>query len=224
MRRWIMAGACVAAVVAIAVVTRSTAALVPVAPGAGGDREDPGAAPSAIPLPSGSPRATRLARAAESQVGTTTTYDPSYVVLEYPGGDVPLDRGVCTDVVVRALREQGIDLQSEVHEDMSRDFAAYPKRWGLTKPDPNIDHRRVPNLQTYFTRRGARRPITRKGRDYLPGDVVSWDLSGRPHIGIVSTRPVSGETRYAIAHNIGGGVRVEDALFAYPITGHYRLF
>ncbi len=163
-----------------------------------------------------------LASAAESQVGKTLHYDPAYVKLDYPGGDVPLERGVCTDVVVRAMREVGIDLQAAVHEDMSADFGEYPRNWGLTRPDPNIDHRRVPNLRTYFQRTGKALSVSDRPEDYWPGDIVTWDVAGRPHIGIVSTIPAPDGRRYCITHNIGSGTRVEDRLFEFEITGHYR--
>lgn len=165
----------------------------------------------------------RLVQAALEQVGVTLYYDSSYVKLAYPGGDVPLDRGVCTDVVVRALRRMGIDLQKEVHEDMRSAFAAYPRRWGLTRPDRNIDHRRVPNLMTFFTRRGKARPPSADGADYEPGDIVAWSLpDGRPHIGILSDRPSGTASRWLAVHNIGAGAQVEDVLFQFRIIGHYR--
>ena len=162
---------------------------------------------------------------AVGQAAYTVSYDPSYVKLGYPGGDVPLDRGVCSDVVVRAFRKADVDLQKEVHEDMKRAFALYPKKWGLTKPDTNIDHRRVPNLTTFFERKGKALAVTNAGADYQPGDIVSWDLGGGvPHIGIVTDRWSEGEGVYLMAHNIGGGVKVENVLFRWRITGHYRYF
>jgi uncharacterized protein YijF (DUF1287 family) len=169
-----------------------------------------------------SPQARRLALAAEDQVGKTVRYDAAYVKLDYPGGDVPMDRGVCTDVLVRAFRTLGIDLQVEVHEDMSAHFEEYPQNWGAAEPDSSIDHRRVPNLQTYFRRQGKAVAVSEDPADYWPGDVVTWDVSGRPHTGIVSATPAPDGTRFCMAHNIGAGVRVEDVLFAYKITGHYR--
>lgn len=171
-----------------------------------------------------SSEAIALASAAESQVGKTLYYDPEYVKLDYPGGDVPLDRGVCTDVLVRAMRELGVDLQVQLHEDMSASFDDYPHNWGLTHPDSNIDHRRVWNLQTYFERTGKERAVSERAEDYWPGDIVSWDVGGRPHIGIVSTEPAPSGERYCIVHNIGAGTRVEDRLFDFRITGHYRPF
>lgn len=167
-----------------------------------------------------------LVDAARRQVGVTTVYDGSYRVLAYPGGDVSPERGVCTDVVIRALREsRSLDLQQRVHEDMRADFAAYPsrQRWGLTRPDRNIDHRRVPNLQVYFRRAGHARIVSRDPAAYLPGDLVTWDLGGGvPHIGIVSDRREPGGNPLVI-HNIGAGTREEDILFRYTIIGHYRL-
>ena len=167
-----------------------------------------------------------LVTAARQQVGVTTVYDGSYRVLAYPGGDVPIERGVCTDVIVRALRmARALDLQKLVHEDMRRNFADYPsrRRWGLTRPDANIDHRRVPNLMKYFERAGDAQPVSRRAADYLPGDFVTWDLGGGvPHIGIVSDRnAVTGVP--LVIHNIGAGAREDDILFRYTITGHFRL-
>lgn len=170
-------------------------------------------------------RTAQVVAGAVEQTGYTRLYDPTYVQLAYPGGDPPPDRGVCSDVVVRAFRRAGVDLQREVHEDMARDFAAYPKQWHLRAPDPNIDHRRVPNLMTYFTRKGKSLPITKKPEDYVPGDIVAWDLgNGVLHIGVVTdTRAV--DTRdYKIVHNIGAGARLEDVLFSWTIIGHYRYF
>jgi len=155
---------------------------------------------------------TRLAEAALAQVGVTTIYDPSYVKLRYPGGDLPKSRGVCSDVVIRAFRSIGIDLQVAVHEDMQRHFDAYPKIWGLRAPDANIDHRRVPNLMRFFERRGKSKSIDSR---YEPGDVVAWRLpNGLYHIGIV--------TGSGVVHNIGYGAQNEDVLRAFRIIGHYR--
>lgn len=166
---------------------------------------------------------TRIALAAQAQVGVTTIYDPAYVRLDYPNGDVPIERGVCTDVVVRAFRAVGIDLQSRIHEDMARNFSVYPKDWGLTAPDANIDHRRVQNLATYFTRLGKRIGADDVDANFLPGDVVTWQLSGwMQHIGIVSTDKIQGTNRYYIVHNIGSGTHQEDALRWFTIIGHYR--
>lgn len=167
--------------------------------------------------------AQKLVTSARSQIGVTKSYDPAYRPLSYPGGDVPLATGVCTDVIIRALRQQSLDLQKEVHEDMRANFSAYPKKWGLTKPDKNIDHRRVPNLMTWFKRKGHSLTITQKPADYLPGDIVTWDLgNGLTHIGIVSDRR-SVQGIPLIIHNIGNGTQEEDLLFGYKITGHYRL-
>ncbi len=166
-----------------------------------------------------------LAEAARTQVGVTVTYDPAYVRLGYPGGDVPADRGVCIDVVVRALRTLGVDLQVLVHEDMTAAFGSYPKLWGLRRPDRNIDHRRVPNVATYLRRHGKAVAITQNGEDYLPGDIVAWALSGgRSHIGIVANETVRGGGRRKIIHNIGAGAQVNDVLFAFEITGHFRYY
>jgi len=159
------------------------------------------------------------------QTTQTTSYDASYVKLDYPNGDVPLDTGVCADVVVRAFRKAGIDLQKELHQDMKKNFAKYPQKWGARRPDTNIDHRRVPNLMTWFDRQGKARPVTKDAKDYLPGDVVAWQLdNGLPHIGMVSKIKVGETERYAVVHNIGLGARIEDALFVWKITGHYRYF
>ncbi|HVF57664.1 MAG TPA: DUF1287 domain-containing protein, partial [Pyrinomonadaceae bacterium] len=142
---------------------------------------------TAAPRPSsGSPFLDKFVEAAVERTTHKVRYDPAYVVLQYPGGDVPAETGVCTDEVIRSYRAVGVDLQKEVHEDMVRDFAAYPRAWGLKKPDSNIDHRRVPNLMTFFERKGASLPVTSDAKDYRPGDVVSWDLGGKlTHIGIV---------------------------------------
>ena len=165
--------------------------------------------------------AARVVEGAERQVGVTLLYDGSYRRLAYPGGDVPPERGVCTDVVVRAYRNAGIDLQVLVHEDLVRAPAAYPGTWGARRPDTNIDHRRVPNLAAFFGRNGAVLPASREASDYRPGDVVTWRLaSGLPHVGIVSARLVSG--RPLVIHNIGAGTVFEDVLFANPVTAHFR--
>ena len=172
-----------------------------------------------------SPVLRRVVEDALDQTVYTTQYDPSYVKLDYPGGDVAPEKGVCADVIVRAFRKGGIDLQKAVHEDMGRSFSAYPQKWGLTKPDPNIDHRRVLNLMTYFERQGKALAVSSNAKDYLPGDVVAWDLSNNhPHIGIV-TNVLSDETRhYYVVHNVGAGARAEDVMFAWRIIGHYRYF
>lgn len=165
----------------------------------------------------------KLVASARSQIGVTVSYDPAYRQLDYPGGDVPKHTGVCTDVIIRALREQGVDLQIEVHEDMKANFSAYPKKWGLKKPDRNIDHRRVPNLMTYFGRKGLSRSGSAKAEHYAPGDVVAWDLgNGVTHIGIVSDAR-SPKDAPLVIHNIGGGTQEEDILFKFKVTGHYRV-
>lgn len=165
----------------------------------------------------------RLPELARRQIGVTVEYDSAYVGLAYPGGDVPEERGVCTDVVIRALRLLDFDLQKEVHEDMKRNFAAYPKYWGLKRPDKNIDHRRVPNLQTFFKRRGWGLPVSRNAADYKPGDLVTCLVGdGLPHIMIVSDRR-NEEGIPLVIHNIGVGTEEEDCLFTFPLTGHYRV-
>ena len=174
-----------------------------------------GAAPQRPPQPG-----IALALAAESQVGTTVVYDPSYRRLAYPGGDVPIDRGVCSDVVIRTFRAIGVDLQVRLHEDMKRSFREYPQMWRLGAPDPNIDHRRVPNLMTYFRRNRTRLPISAA---YEPGDVVAWRLpNGLHHVGIVSTRLAPGRTHRLVVHNIGRGAQLEDILHSFEKLGHYR--
>jgi uncharacterized protein YijF (DUF1287 family) len=163
-----------------------------------------------------------LVAKAKEQIGVTTSYDPAYRQIAYPGGDVPLETGVCADVLVRAFRKLNLDLQKEVHEDMLKAFDQYPHKWKLKRPDANIDHRRVLNLMTYFQRKGWSVAISKKPADFRPGDVVAWDLgSGITHIGIVSDRRVATGTPLII-HNIGRGVREEDILFTYQIIGHYR--
>ena len=165
----------------------------------------------------------RLPELARRQIGVTVEYDSAYVGLAYPGGDVPEERGVCTDVVIRALRLLDFDLQKEVHEDMKRNFAAYPKYWGLKRPDKNIDHRRVPNLQTFFKRRGWGLPVSRNAADYKPGDLVTCLVGDSlPHIMIVSDRR-NEEGIPLVIHNIGVGTEEENCLFTFPLTGHYRV-
>lgn len=168
--------------------------------------------------------ATGLVAAARSQVGVTLSYDPRYERLAYPGGDVPLERGVCTDVVVRAYRKLGADLQVLVHQDMKQAWDVYQKkgRWQMKAPDRNIDHRRVPNLATFFGRHGSSLPVSKDGGNYKPGDIVTWMLPGNlTHIGIVSDKQAAGGVPLVI-HNIGAGAQEENILFAYPVTGHYR--
>lgn len=164
-----------------------------------------------------------LADAALNLTRQKVNYDPSYVRLAYPNGDVPADRGVCSDVVIRAYRQLNVDLQKEVHEDMKAHFHLYPKNWGLTRTDRNIDHRRVPNLMTFFSRKGEKLPISEKASDYLPGHLVCWDLGGGiTHIGIVSAMRSADGQRNLIVHNIGAGQVLEDCLFRFKIIGHYR--
>ncbi len=151
------------------------------------------------------------------------SYDPSYFALKYPNGDVPSDKGVCTDVIIRAYRKLAIDLQKEVHEDMRSNFEAYPNNWGLTTTDKNIDHRRVPNLMRFFERHGEVKANSELATDYLPGDIVCWDLGhGLTHIGIVVDKKSKDGKRNLIVHNIGAGQVLEDMLFDFKIIGHYR--
>jgi len=165
-----------------------------------------------------------LVDAARQQIGVTRLYNSRYVALAYPGGDVPMDRGVCTDVIVRAYRQFGIDLQQLVHEDIRRHWSVYPKLWKLTRPDPSIDHRRVPNQAKFFARQGQVVPVSADSGAYLPGDLVTWRLPiGVPHIGIVSERRSEAGTPLVI-HNIGAGTVEENILFSFTITGHYRYF
>jgi uncharacterized protein len=173
-----------------------------------------------------SPEIKKLLENAHEQTEITKSYDPAYVVLDYPNGDIPLEKGVCTDVVIRAFRNAGVDLQKEVHEDMAGNFDVYPTKWGLEKPDTNIDHRRVPNLQKFFERKNKSLSITKNAKNYQPGDVVSWDLNGKgmTHIGLVSDVFNESTGRYLIIHNVGGGARAEDCLFNWEVTGHFRYF
>jgi uncharacterized protein len=168
----------------------------------------------------------KLVEAAARQIGVTTLYDPSYVKLAYPNGDVPMDRGVCTDVVIRAYRQGlGIDLQQLVHEDMAKNFASYPRVWGLSKTDRNIDHRRVPNLQRFFKRQKAEIAMSDDYSSCEAGDLVTMMLPGNlPHIGIVSGTLNAAGSKPLIIHNIGGGAALEDVLGLYRITGRYRYF
>src|SRR5438445_6619702 len=178
----------------------------------------------ALPVNS-SPNLKLVIEGTVDQVGKTTSYDPSYQKIDYPNGDVPIESGVCSDVIVRAFRKGGIDLQKEVHEDMQPNFSAYPTRWGMKGPDANIDHRRVPNLKNFFRRKGSSISTNSEGENFLPGDVVTWDLGfGTEHVGIVVNVWYKPSQHYLIVHNIGGGTRMEDALFTWKITGHYRSF
>ena len=164
----------------------------------------------------------KLSDAALSLTREDITYDPSYFSIPYPNGDIPAGKGVCTDVVIRAYRKLGLDLQKEVHEDMVANFQLYPKIWGLTRTDKNIDHRRVPNLMTFFSRHGKEKIITQNSADYVPGDIVCWNLGGAiTHIGIVVDEKSSDGKRFQVVHNIGSGQVLEDMLFDYKIIGHY---
>jgi uncharacterized protein len=165
----------------------------------------------------------RLADSAVVLIHQKVQYDPSYFRLEYPNGDVPADKGVCTDVIIRAYRKLGVDLQKEVHLDMKSNFETYPRNWGLKQPDRNIDHRRVPNLMNFFARHGSILQRTRNPIDYQPGNIVTWSLGGGiSHIGIVSSKKTHDGERPLIVHNIGAGQVLEDFLFSYPIIGHYK--
>jgi len=166
---------------------------------------------------------TNLVKAALELTKDKVTYDPSYFSIDYPNGDVPSNKGVCTDVVIRAYRKIGIDLQKNVHLDMKANFNKYPKLWGLKTTDRNIDHRRVPNLMTYFKRKGEEKSISTKAKDYVAGDIVCWNLGGAiTHIGIVVNKKSKDGKRNLIVHNIGGGQVVQDCLFSFKIIGHYR--
>jgi len=170
---------------------------------------------------------TKLVAAAEERTHHAVRYDGAYVRIPYPGGDVPPDRGVCTDEIIRSYRALGVDLQKEVHEDMEQNFSAYPRkwRWLTSHPDANIDHRRVPNLMVFFSRKGETLPITPRAEDYAPGDLVTWDLGGGvAHIGIVVREKSGAGGRHLLVHNIGQGPKREDVLFQWKITGHYRYF
>jgi uncharacterized protein YijF (DUF1287 family) len=164
-----------------------------------------------------------LSSAALTLTNDRVVYDPSYFSIDYPNGDVPAGKGVCTDVVIRSYRKLGIDLQQKVHEDMKANFSKYPQKWKLTKPDKNIDHRRVPNLMTFFSRFGEELSISQNAADYKPGDIVCWNLGGAiTHIGVVVNKKSADGRRFLIVHNIGGGQVAEDVLFSYKIIGHYR--
>ena len=167
---------------------------------------------------------TDFVKTARNQIGKTRFYDPSYQVIGYPNGDVAIEKGVCTDVIIRALRDAyGYDLQKAVHEDMKNNFAQYPRIWGLRQPDRNIDHRRVPNLQTFFKRKGWTLPLSSQATNYKPGDIVSCIVPPNlPHIMIVSDR-LSKDSIPLVIHNIGNGTQEEDLLFMYQLTGHYRI-
>jgi uncharacterized protein YijF (DUF1287 family) len=182
---------------------------------------------SAVPAGPRSPFLARLSEAAVERTGHTVRYEPRYMRIPYPHGDVPADTGVCTDEVIRAYRALGVDLQKEVHEDMLQSFSSYAnqRRWQSAHTDTNIDHRRVPNLQVLFTRRGESLPLSSRAQDYFPGELVTWDLGGGvPHIGIVVGQISPQTGRHLIVHNIGAGPKREDVLFHWKITGHYRYY
>lgn len=167
----------------------------------------------------------KLSRAAISIIDPSIHYDPSYFKIEYPNGDVPKNKGVCTDVIIRSYRKLGVDLQKEVHEDMLQNFTAYPnlKKWGMTKTDTNIDHRRVPNLEIFFERKGIKLPVTKNPNDYKTGEIVTWMINDKlPHIGIVTHKKSHDGKRNLIFHNVGNGQVLEDCLFAYKIVGHFK--
>lgn len=165
----------------------------------------------------------KLSDAAIELTKQSVTYDPSYFSISYPNGDIPRDKGVCTDVVIRAFRKTGIDLQKEVHEDMKSNFNLYPKNWGLKTTDKNIDHRRVPNLMKFFERKGTVKVKSTNPSDYKPGDIICWNLSGGiTHIGIVVNKKSSDKKRFLIVHNIGAGQVLEDCMFDFRIIGHYN--
>ncbi len=166
--------------------------------------------------------AIKLSNAAIELTKDNVTYDPSYFSIKYPNGDIPKDKGVCSDVIIRAYRKLGIDLQKEVHEDMVKNFNLYPKIWGLSHTDKNIDHRRVPNLMKFFERKGSVKKITNNPNDYIPGDIVCWNLGGNiTHIGIVINKKSPDGKRFLIVHNIGNGQVIEDCLLDFKIIGHY---
>ncbi|OXA81367.1 hypothetical protein SAMN05444397_103123 [Flavobacterium aquidurense] len=166
----------------------------------------------------------QLSDAAISIIDSSIDYDPAYFPIKYPNGDVPKNKGVCTDVIIRSYRKLGIDLQKEVHEDMLKNFSQYPnlEKWGMTKTDTNIDHRRVPNLEVFFERKGAKLAVTQNAKDYKTGEMVTWMINDKlPHIGIITSKKSADGQRNLIVHNVGGGQVLEDCLFEYKIVGHY---
>jgi uncharacterized protein YijF (DUF1287 family) len=164
----------------------------------------------------------KLSNAAISIIDKNVVYTPDYVSIKYPNGDVPAKTGVCSDVVIRAYRKLGIDLQKEVHEDMKANFSKYPTKWGLKKTDTNIDHRRVPNLEVFFERKGKKLEVSNNPNDYKTGEIVTWMINGKlPHIGIVTHKKSSDGKRPLLVHNVGGGQVLEDCLFSWEIVGHY---
>ncbi|SEO52561.1 hypothetical protein SAMN05444671_3684 [Flavobacterium sp. CF108] len=167
----------------------------------------------------------KLSQAAISIIDPSIDYDPAYFSIQYPNGDVPAKKGVCTDVVIRSYRKLGIDLQKEVHEDMVENFDAYPnlKNWGMTKTDTNIDHRRVPNLEVFFERKGIKLVVTQNSNDYKTGEIVTWMINDKlPHIGIVTNKKSKDGKRNLIVHNVGNGQVLQDCLFEYKIVGHFK--
>ena len=171
------------------------------------------------------PFTAKLSDAAIAIIDPNIIYDPSYFAIKYPNGDVPKNKGVCTDVVIRSYRKLGIDLQKEVHEDMKSHFSLYPnlKKWGMTKTDSNIDHRRVPNLEIYFARKGTKLVVSKNAKDYKTGEIVTWLINNKlPHIGIITNRKSVDGKRNLIVHNVGNGQVLEDCLFSYTIVGHYK--
>ncbi len=169
--------------------------------------------------------AEKLSNAAISIIDENVIYTPDYVKLEYPNGDVPAKTGVCTDVIIRAYRKLNIDLQKEVHEDMVANFIKYPnlKKWGLKTTDTNIDHRRVPNLEVFFGRKGKSLDVTQNATDFKTGEIVTWMINDKlPHIGIITHLKSEDGKRNLIVHNVGGGQVLEDCLFSYTIVGHYQ--
>lgn len=200
-------------------------AVEPRAQSASSPRPGAGVLPAARRSKAQSTPLEKLIAGGVEQTAYTSGYDPAYVKLSYPGGDVPRERGVCADVIVRAFRQAGVDLQKELHEDMTRHFTAYPQKWGAARPDANIDHRRVANLMTFFERRQKGLPLSKQAGDYAPGDVVAWDLgNGLLHIGLVTDVRAGGNSPYQIVHNIGAGAKLEDVLFAWRVIGHYCYF
>lgn len=169
--------------------------------------------------------AERLSQAAISIIDPSIDYDPAYFSIQYPNGDVPAKKGVCTDVIIRSYRKLGIDLQKEVHEDMIENFDTYPnlKNWGMTKTDTNIDHRRVPNLEIFFERKGTKLPVTQNSNNYKTGEIVTWMINDKlPHIGIVTNKKSKDGKRNLIVHNVGNGQVLQDCLFEYKIVGHFK--
>ncbi|CAD0008642.1 DUF1287 domain-containing protein [Flavobacterium salmonis] len=167
----------------------------------------------------------KLSEAAISIIDPSIDYDPTYFAIEYPNGDIPVNKGVCTDVVIRSYRKLDIDLQKEVHEDMIENFSKYPnlKKWEMTKTDTNIDHRRVLNLEVFFERKGTKLPVSEDARDYKTGEIVTWMINGKlPHIGIITNKKSEDGKRNLIVHNVGGGQVLEDCLFEYKIVGHFK--